>query len=135
MHRGIELSVQGPMQPVQVQAEVLPLTQALVQVMRNAMNAVQGQTVRRINLTLSVSEREACIEVLDSGPGLPAHLLGQSSQGAQLVQDWLGGLGLYMTHGILSQLGGRMALDNPESGGARVRLTLPLIHAAPSWAS
>ncbi len=47
----------------------------------------------------------------------------------------LGGLGLCMTHGILSQLGGRMALDNPESGGARVRLSLPLIHAAPSWAA
>ncbi len=135
MHRGIELSVQAPAQPVRVHAEVLPLTQALVQVMRNAINAVQGQPVRRITLTLSASERDACIEVLDSGPGLPAHLLGQSSQGAQLVQDWLGGLGLYMTHGILSQLGGRMALDNPESGGARVRLSLPLIHTPPASAS
>lgn len=135
MHRGIELSVQAPTQAVRVHAEVLPLTQALVQVMRNAMNAVQGQPVRRITLTLSASEREACIEVLDTGPGLPDHLLGQSSQGAQLVQDWLGGLGLYMTHGILSQLGGRMALDNPVSGGARVRLNLPLVHTASVSAS
>ena len=132
MHRGIELRVQVPAQPVRVQAEVLPLTQALVQVMRNAMNAVQGQPVRRIDLVLSVFEREACIEVLDSGPGLPSHLLRQASQGAQLVQDWLGGLGLYMTHGILSQLGGRMSLDNPVSGGARVRLSLPLIHTLPT---
>ena len=135
MHRGINLKVQVPTQAVRVQAEVLPLTQAVVQVMRNAMNAVQGQTVRRISLTLSASEQDACIEVLDSGPGLPTHLLGQSKQGAQLVQDWLGGLGLYMTHGILSQLGGRMALDNSESGGARVQLRLPLIHTPSASAS
>lgn len=129
IYRGIDLTVRMPEQPVRMHGELLPLTQALVQVLRNAMDAVSGQRLRTIALVLSVTEGQACIEVTDSGPGFPARVLEQANAGAQPVVNWQGGLGLYMTKGILTQSGGRLSLDNLPSGGARVRLSLPLIQA------
>lgn len=126
MYRGTELTVTAPEQAVMVQAELLPLTQALVQVVRNAMDAVQSQSPGRISLVLSVIDNEACIQVTDSGGGLPAKVLQQAGESVQPVVDWLEGLGLYMTKGILLQSGGRLLLDNLPQGGARVRLCLPL---------
>ena len=133
MYRHIELQLVLPAQEVIVQAQALPVTQALLQVMRNAMQAVQGQSQPRIRVTLQADAQEACIEVCDSGPGLPGHLLAQPPADTQAGVDWLDGLGLYMTRSILKEFGGRLVLDtDPAGGGARVRLLLPL--AAPQKA-
>ena len=130
MYRGIGLSLRVPAQPVRVHAQGLPLTQALVQVIRNAMQAVQGQPKAVISVSLLVQGGEACIEVCDSGPGLPARVLEQTHEGVLSSMDWLSGLGLYMAHGNLSRFGGRLSLDNPATGGARVQLVLPLLAEA-----
>lgn len=126
MYRRIELQLVLPAQDVVVQAQALAVTQALLQVVRNAMQAVQGRPLQRITVSLQALAHEACIEVSDSGPGLPQALL-QSPADTQPVVDWFGGLGLYMTRGILQQFGGSLALDNDGAdGGACVRLMLPL---------
>lgn len=130
MYRHIELQRVLPAQDVVVQAQALPVTQALLQVMRNAMQAVQGQSQPCIRVTLQVDAQLACIEVCDSGPGLPAQVLSASNEAHQFSVDGLGGMGLYMTRGILHEFGGHLALGNdPAGGGARIRLVLPL--AAP----
>lgn len=130
MYRGITLSVQVPAQPVCVHAQALPLTQTLVQVIRNAMQAVLLQQRAVISVSLRVQGEEACIEVRDGGPGLPPRVLAQTHEGVLSSMDWLNGLGLYMAHGILTGFGGRLSLDNPASGGARVQLVLPLLAKA-----
>jgi len=132
MYRGIELSMRLPAWPVQVLAETLPMMQAVVQVLRNAMKAVEGQAQRKISVTLSVAAQEACIEVTDSGPGLPVHVLEQNHASVQPVVDWAGELGLYMTRGILAQSGGRLLLANLPDKGARIALYLPLAHVQPA---
>ncbi len=129
MYRGIDMHLQMPAQPVRVHAESLALTQALVQVIRNAMDALQNQSERRITLDLSIQGQEAWVRVVDSGPGFPAHMRIQAPVGAQISADWQGGVGLYITQGILSQFQGRLLLDNLSSGGASVTLILPLIEA------
>ena len=132
MYRRIDLQLVLPAQDVVVQAQALPMTQALLQVLRNAMQAVQGQPTAqsRIRVTLQASASEACIEVSDSGPGLPEHLRAQPLADTQPSVNGLGGLGLYMTRSILQTFDGDLALGtDPVSGGACVRLVLPL--AAP----
>lgn len=128
MYRGIELSLHMPAERVQVYAESLPLTQAVVQVLRKAMDAVEGQDQRSITATLFLTDQAACIEVIDSGPGLPARVLEQNHTSMQPVADWAGELGLYMTKGILMQSGGSLLLANLPGKGARVQILLPLAH-------
>lgn len=126
MYRHIEFIVTVRDPSAQVLAEALPLTQALVQVLRNAMQAVQGRQRPVIALSLQTSASEAWVEVFDSGPGFPESMLARVGSGAQPQVEPSGQLGLYMVQGILSQFQGRLSLENDLSGGARVRLILPL---------
>lgn len=127
MYQGVAFSVKLPDDDVMVMADALPLTQALVQVLRNALKAVQeqDQDSKTIAITLQVTGHEAQIDVLDSGPGFPLGLLMRETDGEWTVSSQVEGLGLYMTRGLLNQLHGRLLLSNPVSGGARVCLILP----------
>lgn len=129
MYQGVEFKITAPADLVWVNAEHLPLTQALVQVLRNAMQAVRGQPRHSIEAVLETSDKEAWIEVRDSGPGFTPQLLSQNFAGAMPRLDALTGQGLFMTQGILGQFQGYLSLSNGENGGARVRLMLPVQRA------
>lgn len=126
MYQGVTLHLVVPSTPVYVQAEHLPLTQALVQVLRNAMQAVQGRDRRSIRLVLASEGKEAWIEVSDSGPGFAPDALTPGPVNARPGSDALSGMGLAMTRNILTPFEGHLALGNTLEGGARVRMTLPL---------
>ena len=131
MYQRVEFNVVLPPADVPVVAEALPLTQALVQVLRNAMQAVHDRTLRTITVTLSAQGSEAHIEVQDSGGGFSRHMLSRISGGDLPLVEERGGLGLYMTQEILRQFKGQLVLDNTPSGGAVVRLILPLAAKSP----
>lgn len=126
MYRKVSFRVRMPEAMLWVRAEPLAMTQALLLVLRNAMQAVQPQQQPLISLSLQTNDREAWIEVTDSGPGFPATMQIPGLTGVFPAQDWQGGLGLYMARDILSQSGGRLMLSNSPAGGACVRLVLPL---------
>lgn len=126
MYQGIVLQVSAAPSPVLVHAQRLPLTQALVQVLRNAMQAVRGQPRRVIEMQLKSEGALAWIEVRDSGPGFARQ--GQTAhawESTPATDAWTG-LGLEMTRGILSQFDGELSWQNAPTGGAQVRLSLPL---------
>ena len=79
MYRRIDFKVEVPSAPVWVKAESLLLIQALVQLLRNAMQALDGQSKCRMQVILSSSAGWAKIEVRDSGPGFAADLLDQKN--------------------------------------------------------
>lgn len=128
MYQGVTLHVSVPSTPLYVHAERLALTQALVQVLRNAMQAVQGQPRRSVSLVLAASGSQARIEVSDSGPGFLPQWLTPLQADNLSTTDALTGMGLTMTRGILAQFQGHLSLENMDEGGARVRMTLPLQH-------
>jgi C4-dicarboxylate-specific signal transduction histidine kinase len=125
MYQGVTLEVAAPSAPVYVRAERLLLTQALVQVLRNAMQAVQGQKRRTVQMVLDTDGDKAWMEVTDSGPGLAADALLPGTSPLPMT-DTLSGMGLTMTRSILDQFQGDLALSNLQGSGARVRMTLPL---------
>ena len=127
MYRGVTLTITMSETQVLVKAEQLPLTQALVQVLRNAMESVRGQPNLCIEVVLETSSKEAWIEVCDSGPGFTPQLLAKDFNGATPSLHGLEGQGLFITQGILRQFEGRLTLSNVQGGGAKVRLTLPLV--------
>lgn len=130
--RGIELQVTLPVAPVRVQAESLALTQALLHVLRNAMQALEQCSIKWIHLTLKEYDL-ACIEITDSGAGFSAEQLIQAAYGAQQLTDWSVGLGLYMTQAIVADCGGSLKLQNSQTGGASVSILIPTVRdASPS---
>ena len=69
----------------------------------------------------------ACIEVSDSGPGVPAHLGERIFEPFFTTRAGSGGtgLGLWLARGIVEEEGGTLALSEAAGGGAVFRVSLP----------
>ena len=67
------------------------------------------------------------IVVRDLGLGFPAAVLASGGALGASGRREGHGLGLYLARRIVEGLGGRMALSNPQGGGAEVRVWLPSV--------
>jgi two-component system sensor histidine kinase RegB len=99
------------------------LRKVIGNVIDNALEVSPGGVTiqpRRIGASL-------ILDVLDTGPGFSAEMLESlgrpyaSSKGRNG-----GGLGLFLVINVLRKLGGKVEVANRETGGAQVRLTVPL---------
>ena len=125
MYRRVDFRVTLPTQDLEVVSQTLSLTQALVQLLRNAMQAVQSSPHRSITVTMAWDDNQAWVDVIDSGPGFSEQMLARSHGGTLPVVDQLGGLGLYLAQSVLAPYGGYLALSNVSGGGAQARMVLP----------
>lgn len=112
-------------QPAWIQGDAEHLQLAVGNLLRNALQALQhSHPPRRLRLQIDCSREDVLLQVLDSGPGLPAldwrQLLLNSSSPAGM------GLGLLIVQSIASNHGGRLILGRSEDlGGALASLSLP----------
>jgi nitrogen fixation/metabolism regulation signal transduction histidine kinase len=101
------------------------LRQALLNLILNALQALEGRVG---NITVRA---EKCVDrlhlsVCDNGPGFPEPLLSQGGVRTFISGRASGtGLGLAMVRRFAQDLGGRLELSNPQSGGACAALKLP----------
>lgn len=132
---GVRLDQDVP--PLVLRAGPVRLQQVLVNILSNALDAVEGAEDRRIALTARVEGGQAVIEIADSGPGIPAALAGRifdpffSTKG---VGKGLG-LGLSISYNIVHDFGGTLTAANAPGGGAVFTLVLPLAAAAQAAAA
>lgn len=104
------------------------LDQVLVNLISNALDAMDGQDKSRLDLVAAAADGFARLEIRDSGPGLseewPQHAFEPfyttKAPGTGL------GLGLAISVGIIRDFGGELAAVNRTSGGAAFSLTIPL---------
>jgi two-component system C4-dicarboxylate transport sensor histidine kinase DctB len=112
---------------IELLANHVLLQQVLVNLLGNAIQAVEGCTTRRIEITASETGGKAVIDVKDSGPGIaeehlskifdPFYTSKPSGQGL--------GLGLTISKRILTELGGDIRVENSPNG-ALFTITLNL---------
>ncbi|MBS1158678.1 MAG: ATP-binding region, ATPase-like:Histidine kinase N-terminal [Proteobacteria bacterium] len=99
------------------------LEQAVLNLLNNAANASGASP---LELRLSWSSRDLCIDIRDRGPGFPAAVLKGAGQSSFPPHERGSGIGLMLTRSAIEQLGGRLSLSNPETGGALARIEIPL---------
>jgi two-component system, NtrC family, sensor kinase len=135
---GIELESDLSTEPVVVVGDRYELQQVLLNLVTNAVQAVSALPVgraRRIVLTTESQDGVSLLRVWDSGPGVPAHLVGHlftpffTTKGAGEGT----GLGLSLSYGLVKAHGGELTYEAPPQGGAEFRVTLPRYdgHVAP----
>jgi two-component system NtrC family sensor kinase len=107
------------------------LHQVLLNLIVNAQQVLQDRPGKRRIRVASRFDPDALvirIAVADNGPGIPEHLRARVFEPYFTTKpSGLGtGVGLAVSHGIVTAHGGTLTLDCPEMGGAVLTITLPV---------
>jgi two-component system sensor kinase FixL len=110
-----------------VVGDPVQLQQVLVNLLRNALEATDGQSAPRILLRLSIVEGDVRIEVEDNGPGMPPQILERLFEPFLSTKQKGMGIGLSICRAIIEAHHGRIEAKTPEGGsGTVLRVTLPM---------
>ena len=128
--RGISIAIRDNGADATIFADKIQIQQVLLNLLRNAAEAVADQEERRdIALLTETSENIIQISVVDNGPGLPEEVKAKLFQPFVSTKSTGMGVELSICHTIITAHEGRLwAEPNPE-GGTIFRLTLPLAPA------
>ncbi|MGV6813123.1 MAG: sensor histidine kinase [Brevirhabdus sp.] len=121
----VEITQSVPREPVLVVVDRLRLEQVIVNLLRNALDAMQGQDDRKLNLILSAGDT-ATLTVRDNGQGIEdLDALFEPFYTTKKPGDGIG-LGLAISSGIVADLGGRLTARNGREEGAVFEVVLPI---------
>ncbi len=133
--RGIELEIDAP-DGIQAQADPEKIRQIVRDLLENAADAVCGCSVDRRHVHLRVRHHDgcACLDVKDSGPGLPEGCTTRVFDPFFSGKTRGAGLGLAIVKRVVEAHGGRIHACNHSTGGAEFRVELPVPTAGASAA-
>ncbi|WNK19984.1 ATP-binding protein [Halomonas piscis] len=124
----IRLEQHLPDAPIWVTGDLVRLEQVIVNLISNALQAIQDTKTPELSITLTAGREHASLCIADNGPGIAeAHL-------SQIFEPFFTtrapgtglGLGLSISARIMEDLGGHLTAANRPEGGAAFTLTLPL---------
>ncbi|WP_454677278.1 HAMP domain-containing sensor histidine kinase [Achromobacter marplatensis] len=117
--------------PVAVTGDRDSLASAIENVLRNALRFAPAHSAIRVRLSIGV--REACLEIEDRGPGVPAADLEslfepffRTASGSKAPGSGAG-LGLSIAQAAIAAHKGRISARNVSPQGLSVRMELPLL--------
>jgi two-component system, NtrC family, C4-dicarboxylate transport sensor histidine kinase DctB len=104
----------------------LRLEQALINLIGNALDALETVGTPRLVIDVEVAEDALAISVRDNGPGIPVDVLPRLFEPFFTTKDTGKGLGLGLAiaSSIARDCGGSLSAHNETSGGAKFVLTL-----------
>jgi two-component system, NtrC family, C4-dicarboxylate transport sensor histidine kinase DctB len=132
--RAVKITRSLPRHAVMVQADRIRLEQVIINLLRNALDAIQNHRAPQIDITLAqdlptgpFDRQTAVLCVRDNGDGItdlenlfePFFTTKAPGEGV--------GLGLAISSGIVKDLGGRLTARNAAEGGAIFEVALPIL--------
>jgi PAS domain S-box-containing protein len=124
-----------------ISADRMRIRQILNNLVTNSLEALEGKAGARIEFETRLADEgprqgaSVSIVVTDNGPGFQRDLIGTVFDPYVTSKPKGTGLGLAIVKKIVEEHGGRIEADNLRSGGARVRILLPLSDGARSAGS
>lgn len=124
--RHVRIAKVFPDQPVLVMGDRMRIEQVMINLLRNALDATKSVSDPEVEIILAAGET-ATLSVRDNGAGIenfdslfePFYTTKQPGDGV--------GLGLAISSGIVSDLGGRLTARNGQRGGAVFEMQLPIL--------
>ena len=124
--RQISMSKTLPIEPVFILGDQLRLEQVMVNLVRNALDATSTVVLPEIEILL-LADETAILTVRDNGEGISdLNELFEPFFTTKKPGDGVG-LGLAISTGIITDLGGRLVARNGSAAGAVFQVTLPII--------
>ncbi|MDQ1813987.1 ATP-binding protein [Massilia sp. CCM 9210] len=124
---GVALALPPPV-PLLITGDAVRIEQVFINLLRNALDAVDDAAVRDVSVTLAQQDGYAVVRIADSGPGM------SDSVAAHLFEPFFTtkpsgkglGLGLAISSSIVQAMNGRLEGSNRPGGGAQFEVRLPL---------
>ena len=130
--RGIELDLRVAQPLPTLMADGAQLTQALVNLVVNAIQAVEKDGRVEVEVLAGPGQTEIAIEVRDTGPGLPSDNTEAVFEPYYTTKPEGSGLGLWIARQIATAHRGALRAGNRPAGGAVFSLRLPASPKDPS---
>ncbi|MEM8836269.1 MAG: ATP-binding protein [Planctomycetota bacterium] len=135
--RAVEANVTFSCEPVRFEGDSGMLRQALVNLLRNACDALEDRAAEMSrDIAIDIAEtslvdadgasvQAMAFRVRDSGPGIPEEVVTRVFNPFYSTRSSGTGLGLAITHRIVDAHGGRLSISNVSVGGAEARIVIP----------
>jgi two-component system, LuxR family, sensor kinase FixL len=101
------------------------IQQVLLNLMRNAVEAMGASTVRRLTVTTERQGNRVEVRVADTGPGLPETVRARLFQPFVTTKSEGLGVGLSISRTIVEAHGGELVAESEPGGGTVFRFTIP----------
>lgn len=126
--RSIQLNLEIGSSPPPVRGDRVQLQQVLLNLLLNAMDALDSITsdVRRVDVQVRTAGQQIEITVCDTGSGIPDDRLDSVFEPFFTTKPDGLGMGLAISRDIIEAHGGRLMAKNNETGGATFFITLPV---------
>jgi two-component system NtrC family sensor kinase len=120
---GVDVTVELPELP-EIQADVNQLRQALLNIVRNAVEAL-GKDGGKLAITATVEGRFVRLDLADDGPGMDAEHVARIFDPFFSTKEAGSGLGLPLTHQVIAEHGGRITCTSTPGEGTTFSIWLP----------
>lgn len=124
---GVQVDWAPPAEPVLVRAGSVRLQQVIMNLLSNAVDAMEGQDDKRIEISIAADgAAKVAVRVRDTGPGIaqPERIFDPFYSTKAVAQDSMG-LGLSISYGLVQSFGGDIEGVNHPDGGAVFTVRLP----------
>jgi two-component system nitrogen regulation sensor histidine kinase NtrY len=123
----VSFECEYPKGTVNIPCDIRQISQALTNLLKNAVEAIQGREgsdLPRGKIAVKVEQRLGCVvvSVEDNGRGLPVDQRDRLAEPYVTTRVKGTGLGLAIVKKIMEDHGGELVLDDLDGGGARVSL-------------
>jgi PAS domain S-box-containing protein len=125
--RGIKLEKALAEHMPQCKADPQLIEQVILNLLTNAAEAMKNvEGEKRIGVSSSLENDCIIVKVCDSGPGVPFHIKEKVFDPFYTTKNGSTGIGLSLSHRIITDHGGSLDVYPSEWGGAEFRIEIPL---------
>ncbi|MFO0735304.1 MAG: ATP-binding protein [Labilithrix sp.] len=128
---GSKLVYDGPAELPRIRATSTDLLQVVVNLVRNAQQALEEHHVREgvVRVEVGVVGTFLRIVVKDNGPGIPSEVLAKLGTPFFTTRDAGTGLGIAQCKRLVGRLGGDLRIESAPGSGTAVIFTLPVVES------
>jgi two-component system sensor kinase FixL len=128
--RGIRVSIERQPDLPAVPVDRIQIQQVLINLIRNAVDAMEGMERRELTIRISPGDGEVRISIIDTGTGIAPAMVAKLFQSFATTKPAGMGVGLSISRTIVEAHGGKLWFEPNPTGGTTFHLTLPLTEAA-----
>jgi two-component system, LuxR family, sensor kinase FixL len=124
--KGIRVAIERQSDLPEVPIDRIQIQQVLINLIRNAVDAMEGQTRRELTVRISADKGEVRISIIDTGSGIPRDMEEKLFHAFSTSKPTGMGVGLSISKHIVEAHSGRLWFEANPSGGTIFHMALPL---------